>query len=288
MFTMSLALTQFVMVSLFICELTVFLYFGIMSFRRLSKIWRQEENGPKKPKTSLSFDLIKVNRHGTKQNRCLNLSDEGVANMKGKNIQWFFPSRDVYSIHQHPNNSPCLTLRVIREYDFEAQSPQQAAQIVQVFYDLYTEELVRIHGAVPTPNLATRKSSNGSPRTASPRAESTPAVRENGGLSINDFELIKVIGQGSFSKVCLVKKKDSGKLYAMKVLQKSELKKRNQVEHTNTERRILSKYTHPFLVKLYYSFQTQDKLYMCLEYVDGGELFYHLKVIIFRIYFLNS
>jgi hypothetical protein len=256
-----------------------------MSLRRLSKIWNKDEGSPRKPKTSLSFDLIKVNRHGTKQQRSLNLSDDGVANMKGKNVQWFFPARDVYSIHQHQHHTSRLTLRVLREYEFEAQSPQQASQIVQVFYDLYTEELQRAHGAVPSPNLERKSSVSDiliSPRNGSRESTSTPrspnSPTENNGLSINDFDLIKVIGQGSFSKVCLVKKKDTGKMYAMKVLQKSELKKRNQVEHTNTEKRILSKYTHPFLVKLHYSFQTQDKLYMCLEYVDGGELFYHLKV----------
>lgn len=96
-------------------------------------------------------------------------------------------------------------------------------------------------------------------------------------VSIHDFELIKILGRGSFSRVVLVRKKDSGQLYAMKILLKSELKRRNQVEHTNTERRILTNYSHPFIVKLYYSFQTQDKLYMCLEFVSGGELFYHLK-----------
>jgi len=96
-------------------------------------------------------------------------------------------------------------------------------------------------------------------------------------VSIDSFELLKVIGKGSFSNVVLVRKKDEGKIYAMKILNKQELKKRNQVEHTITEREILSKHQHPFIVKLYYSFQTQDKLYMCLEYVNGGELFYHLK-----------
>lgn len=96
-------------------------------------------------------------------------------------------------------------------------------------------------------------------------------------VTINDFELIKIIGRGSFSRVVLVKKKGTNELLAMKVLLKTDLKKRNQVEHTNTEKRILSQYEHPFIVKMYYSFQSADKLYMCLEYVAGGELFFHLK-----------
>lgn len=56
---------------------------------------------------------------------------------------------------------------------------------------------------------------------------------------MKDFEMKTVIGKGSYGKVMLVKKKDTGQLYAMKVLKKAEIIRRNQVEHTMTERRIL-------------------------------------------------
>lgn len=119
-----------------------------------------------------------------------------------------------------------------------------------------------------------------SPKLGTPQitTTTTTTTTDKNKISIDHFELVKVLGKGSFSNVVLVKKKDdNNKLYAMKILNKLELKKRNQVEHTNTEKEILTKFSHPFIVKLYYSFQTQDKLYMCLEYVSGGELFYHLK-----------
>ena len=58
-------------------------------------------------------------------------------------------------------------------------------------------------------------------------------------VSKNDFETISVIGKGSYGKVTLVKKKDTGQLYALKALKKAEIIRRNQVEHTMTERRIL-------------------------------------------------
>lgn len=69
--------------------------------------------------------------------------------------------------------------------------------------------------------------------------------RTGSNISKKDFEMISVIGKGSFGKVVLVKKKDTGQLYALKVLKKAEIIKRNQVEHTMTERRILvsSSYT---------------------------------------------
>lgn len=96
-------------------------------------------------------------------------------------------------------------------------------------------------------------------------------------VSIEDFELVKVIGKGSFGKVTLVRKKSDQNLYAMKVLSKPNVIKRKQVEHTNTERRILAGIDHPFIVRLHFAFQTKEKLYFVLDYASGGELFFHLS-----------
>jgi serine/threonine protein kinase len=98
-------------------------------------------------------------------------------------------------------------------------------------------------------------------------------------LSIDDFELIKVLGKGSFGKVMLCKKVDdpSNTLYAMKTLRKAVLVKRNQLAHTTTERTILQNISCPFLVHLVFAFQNIEKLYMVLDYMGGGELFFWLK-----------
>jgi len=93
----------------------------------------------------------------------------------------------------------------------------------------------------------------------------------------DDFELLNVIGKGSFGKVMQVRKKDDGKIYAMKVLRKDTIIARKQVSHTKSEKNILMKIQHPFIVNLNYAFQTKDKLYMILDYINGGELFFHLK-----------
>mmetsp|Transcript_22847 Transcript_22847/g.45946 ORF Transcript_22847/g.45946 Transcript_22847/m.45946 type:complete len:401 (-) Transcript_22847:675-1877(-) len=101
----------------------------------------------------------------------------------------------------------------------------------------------------------------------------------NNKLVITDFDLLKVLGKGSFGKVMLVKKKDdpSGTLYALKTLRKAALVKRNQLAHTSTERHILQNIHCPFLVHLAFAFQTPDKLYMVLDFMAGGELFFWLK-----------
>ena len=121
-------------------------------------------------------------------------------------------------------------------------------------------------------------------------AEGLLAVEDAGKVSIEDFELLKTLGKGSFGRVFLVRRVQkkvlserrtgsNHNLYAMKVLKKSEVKRRRQVEHTKTERHIMGTIgqSHPFIVTLQYAFQTKDKLYMVTNYCRGGELFFHLK-----------
>ena len=99
----------------------------------------------------------------------------------------------------------------------------------------------------------------------------------NNKLTINDFSIIKVIGKGSYGKVLLVKKNDEDKVYAMKVLKKKAMIKRNQVEHIKAERKIMELVDHPFIVKLKYAFQNPSKLYLVMDYCPGGELFFHIQ-----------
>ncbi|XP_076976942.1 ribosomal protein S6 kinase alpha-2 isoform X2 [Tamandua tetradactyla] len=95
----------------------------------------------------------------------------------------------------------------------------------------------------------------------------------------SQFELLKVLGQGSYGKVFLVRKvkgPDAGQLYAMKVLKKATLKVRDRVR-SKMERDILAEVNHPFIVKLHYAFQTEGKLYLTLDFLRGGDLFTRLS-----------
>jgi serine/threonine protein kinase len=96
-------------------------------------------------------------------------------------------------------------------------------------------------------------------------------------ISKGDFEEIKLIGKGSYGKVLLVRKRSNEKLYAMKILEKGLIKLNRQEDHTKTERAILEKIDHPFIVKLYYAFQTSQRLYLITEFMQGGDYFYHLR-----------
>lgn len=101
---------------------------------------------------------------------------------------------------------------------------------------------------------------------------------ERKGASLDDFFLDKVIGIGSFGKVLLAQHKETDEVFAIKVLSKKAIKQRDEVKHIMAERNVLLKnLKHPFLVGLHYSFQTPQKLYFVLDYVNGGELFFHLQ-----------
>ena len=123
--------------------------------------------------------------------------------------------------------------------------------------------------------LAARKSKDkvsGKIRLSLLRSDSTDQ------LGTRDFELLATLGQGSYGKVLQVRKKDTGRIYAMKIIKKETLIRREKVKHTRAEKSILIQANaFPFLVGLKYSFQTDDKLYLVLDYVSGGELFFHLQ-----------
>ncbi|GAA5873701.1 hypothetical protein JCM5296_000051 [Sporobolomyces johnsonii] len=96
-------------------------------------------------------------------------------------------------------------------------------------------------------------------------------------LTIDAFDLLKVIGKGSFGKVMQVRKKDTGRIYALKTIRKAHIVSRSEVTHTLAERTVLAQVNNPFIVPLKFSFQNAEKLYLVLAFVNGGELFHHLQ-----------
>ncbi|TFK76139.1 kinase-like protein [Pluteus cervinus] len=97
-------------------------------------------------------------------------------------------------------------------------------------------------------------------------------------LTPRDFEFLKLIGRGTFGKVFQVRKRDTKRIYAMKVLSKKEIVAKKEVAHTIGERKILQRSLEsPFLVGLKFSFQTDADLYLVTDFKSGGELFWHLQ-----------
>ncbi|XVE53871.1 hypothetical protein DITRI_Ditri03aG0036400 [Diplodiscus trichospermus] len=91
-------------------------------------------------------------------------------------------------------------------------------------------------------------------------------------ICVDDFDLLTIIGRGAFGEVRLCREKKSGNIYAMKKLKKSEMLMRGQVEHVRAERNLLAEVASHFIVKLYYSFQDAEYLYLIMEYLPGGDM----------------
>lgn len=96
-------------------------------------------------------------------------------------------------------------------------------------------------------------------------------------MKLDDFNLLRTLGTGSFGRVHLAQYKLNGAYYAMKVMKKTEVVRLKQVEHTMNEKRILDTIDHPFLVNMVGSFKDSQNLYLVMEYVAGGEMFSLLR-----------
>uniref|UniRef100_A0A7S0RC03 non-specific serine/threonine protein kinase n=1 Tax=Pyramimonas obovata TaxID=1411642 RepID=A0A7S0RC03_9CHLO len=87
-----------------------------------------------------------------------------------------------------------------------------------------------------------------------------------------DFEPLTIIGRGAFGEVRLCRDKDTGKIYAVKKLRKVDMVRRGQIEHVRAERNLLAEVNNHCVVKLYYSFQDEEFLYLIMEYLPGGDV----------------
>lgn len=96
-------------------------------------------------------------------------------------------------------------------------------------------------------------------------------------LSMDMFDILSVIGRGRYGKVMLCQKKDTQEIVAVKTVHKKRLAETHKLYTILTERNILAKVKHPFIIQLKYAFQTSTKFYLCLEYAPGGDLFHLLS-----------
>ncbi|KAK6943364.1 Protein kinase domain [Dillenia turbinata] len=136
-----------------------------------------------------------------------------------------------------------------------------------------TVDLVEYVGVEKIEELIIPSSDNLLTETSFDRADKSLEVPS---VSLEDFEVMKVVGQGAFGKVYQVRKRGTSEIYAMKVMRKDRIMEKNHAEYMKAERDILTKIDHPFIVQLRYSFQTKYRLYLVLDFINGGHLFFQL------------
>eukprot|EP00731_Ephydatia_muelleri_P022459 Em0015g42a len=95
-------------------------------------------------------------------------------------------------------------------------------------------------------------------------------------ISLTDFSVHRIIGRGGFGEVYGCRKDDSGKMFALKLLDKKRIKVKKGEMLALNEKNMLAKISSPFVVNLYYAFQTNEKLCFVLDLMNGGDLHYHL------------
>lgn len=111
-------------------------------------------------------------------------------------------------------------------------------------------------------------------------SENTPSEEDssqNSGASLEDYEVLQTIGKGGFGKVVKVKRRDNEKIYAMKIMNKTKISGQRQLQCLIAEKNIMLN-DNPFLIHLYSSFQTADKLYFVMDYIPGGDMAFHLEL----------
>ncbi|KAK2827750.1 hypothetical protein Q7C36_018676 [Tachysurus vachellii] len=101
--------------------------------------------------------------------------------------------------------------------------------------------------------------------------------QHNEEVNFDHFQILRAIGKGSFGKVCIVQKKDTKKMYAMKYMNKLKCVERNEVRNVFKELQIMQNLEHPFLVNFWYSFQDEEDMFMVVDLLLGGDLRYHLQ-----------
>ncbi|KAL7637343.1 UNVERIFIED_CONTAM: hypothetical protein RMT77_012069 [Armadillidium vulgare] len=183
-----------------------------------------------------------------------------------------------------------LNWTTVIERTFHAQSPQERQSWmdeIEAVKDRLAEtssgqdiEIPYLREFDTSKNFPVFDVPNSDDRDPDAMSISTPSSarpRSKKKISLDSFEFLKVLGKGTFGKVILCREKSSKRLYAIKILRKDVIINRDEVTHTLTENRVLQKIDHPFLIHLKYSFTTPDRLFFVLEYVNGGELFFHLN-----------
>ncbi|KAI3402796.2 pka1 [Candida oxycetoniae] len=187
----------------------------------------------------------------------------------------------------------------IKEEDSKAQPPNDDINLEQLAERQNQQNVYALEASNLSKNSNSVSNANNSGRIANPdngtgtvnhdtslvsnsltKKVSRHACRDTttkGKYTLNDFQILRTLGTGSFGRVHLTRSIHNGRFYAMKVLKKERVVNMKQVEHTNDERRMLKLAQHPFIIRMWGTFHDCHNLFMIMDYIEGGELFSLLR-----------
>ena len=276
---------------------------------------KEIKNIIKDEKIFYSDFISKISLFGLTNERIILLTDKGLYNMKNKSLNRKVPYSELIGITMSKTSNEFIFHLNNEEQDFHYTSNNKNLLISQIL-KLYQKNMNKMLKLceVDLKNLkqfVTSKKDKKKDTTKTKMDEKylvdTKAFLENNSkinenelekdkiekkrkvgtifsthqtiknVGVNDFKLIKVIGRGTYGKVCLVEYKQTNELYAMKSLKKDILLDEDQIESTLLEKKILQSLNYPFLVGMVFCFQTEERVYFVLPFIRGGELFIHLR-----------
>ncbi|GAB4858743.1 hypothetical protein Ancab_010217 [Ancistrocladus abbreviatus] len=192
----------------------------------------------------------------------------------------------VANVNDHDYSSLEYMIEHLEDLKYSIQDRKVDALVVETFgrciEKLLQEKYVHLCGQIEDKSgdssqpLADEESSVDDDTVRSLRASPiNPTIRDR--TSIEDFEIIKPISRGAFGRVFLSRKRATGDLFAIKVLKKADMIRKNAVESILAERNILITARNPFVVRFFYSFTCKENLYLVMEYLNGGDLYSLLR-----------
>lgn len=203
-------------------------------------------------------------------------------------IFWSVESFSGQDIFPHLNQSNHIQLKmygaspISHESDMGFEEP--AAQGTSGFLPLVPE--AQVARPIQLDQVDHQMDSNNHQKSPDTHKEASPlsisklpqkSTVTKGKYGIGDFQVLRSLGTGSFGRVHLARSVHNGRFYAMKVLKKERVVKMKQVEHTNDERRMLALVEHPFIIRMWGTFQDSNAVFMIMDYIEGGELFTLLR-----------
>ncbi|CAF1625115.1 unnamed protein product [Rotaria magnacalcarata] len=141
------------------------------------------------------------------------------------------------------------------------------------------KKMINLPSEVDTSSASNQATSTSVKHASPPPSTSDDnSNKQTNRITMEEFNFLKMLGKGSFGKVLLGEHKLTGEIFAIKVLNKDAIIQNDDVECTMTERRILAlSARHPFLTGLFCSFQTKERLFLIMEYVNGGDLMFQIQ-----------